>query len=196
MSDKGKVAKMTNDIKAIASLNEKYLPFVVAYISTGSITKASEEVGVTKLTGCRWLKNADVQQLLISKRNELAFQVDVSGQDILKELKGLAFSNIEDYLTEEGQIKPLSEMPNTGAIQELIVTDKVIGEGENQRKERTTKIKLVDKLSSLKQISDSLGLFVSKEASKPTVINFNGMSTEDIRKLLDRDTIDITAEEV
>lgn len=186
-----KALKQKND--ELALKDGKYLPFIVSYIATNNLGQASEEAGIARDTGRLWLKKPDVQQLLIRKRNELAIAVDISGQEVLKELKSLAFSNIEDYLDENGQMKPISEMPNTAAIQEMIVVDKVIGDKENQRTERTTKIKLVDKLNALKQVSENLNLFAMNDGKRPVVVNFNNIPTDVLRKLLDKpDTIDIT----
>ena len=197
MSEKENTEMLQNvTAEAISTLNQKYIPFVMAYVASGSITEASEKAKVTRQTGCRWLKQADVQQMIIDKRNALAIKAEVEAGAIVKELKSLAFSNIEDYMTDEGKMKPLSEIGNTAAIQEVIVHDKVIGSGENQKKERVTKIKLVDKLGALKQLSDNLNLFADNSKGKKTIINFNGIPDEVLRKLMgENKTIDISHEE-
>ena len=168
---------------------EAYLPFISAYISTNNITEASRQAGIARSTATRWLKSPEVRQMLIDQRNAVSIRVDVTAMAVLQELKGLAFSNIEDYVNQDGTLKKISDMPNTGAIQELSVTDKVNHQGQ---KERTVRIKLVDKLTALKQISDNLNLFANNQTIRPTVINFNNTSTEELRKLILENTIDIT----
>ena len=92
---------------------------------------------------------------------EMANRLNVSADNVVRELAACGFANIQDYLDEFGKFKPVYELTReqAAAIQESKITATKAGTV-------TTVLKLVDKRASLVDLGKHLGIFEADNSQK------------------------------
>ena len=119
---------------------------------------------------CYLLRLPKVQQEIAKIEKGLATRFISDKERILKELSLLAYSDLQDYLTEDGElrVKNLKELPSqiTRAIKKLKIKSK-IGKGEVVW--QNIEFELYDKKASLELMGKEIGMF--KETKEFTGAN-------------------------
>ena len=126
-----------------------------AAIRAGYSARSAKEQASALLT------KPNVKLFVAQLQAELAESTKVKAVDVIMELTKLGFSNIQDYINEDNQIKDLSELNNdkAAAVASIETTTILLGEG---RTKKTVKLKLWDKKDALVQLGRHLGIFNDK----------------------------------
>lgn len=138
----------------------------------------------------RMLRNVKVQEYISAKQKEIEERTGVTQDMVIKELSKIAFLDIRKLYTEDGLLKNISDMDNdtAGAISSLETLEEYEGYGDNrERIGDTRKVKLLDKTKALELLGKHLGMFKEKvtiDGNVNTNNPFSGMSTEELRKIL------------
>lgn len=181
------------------------LVFVDAIIAGDNQLTAARKMGMTEASARRHaheVRNRPQVDAEITRRMAAATKrADVSRDDIVAEMKKLAFSNIGNYLTPDGDGMPAFRRidqitpEHLAAIQDITVTTETdhitsAGKGDDDAVEKTTvkrvRFKLHDKLSALKTLGQHVGMFADDEKknggdtiNNNTIIFTNAVSAAD-----------------
>lgn len=138
----------------------------------------------------RMLRNVKVQEYISEKQKEIEKRTEVTQDMVIKELAKIAFLDIRKLYTENGQLKNVADIDSetVGAISSLETLEEYDGYGDNREKiGDTQKVKLLDKTKALELLGKHLGMFKEKvtiDGNVNTNNPFSGMSTEELRKIL------------
>jgi phage terminase small subunit len=150
-------------------LNPKQKSFVLQYLIDKNATQAAIRAGYSSknahVVGPRLFANVRIQQEIV---NQIALQEKrtlVTADEVITELKRIAFLDISGALKEDGSLKDISEIPEDirHAIAGLEIEELFEGTGrEREHVGFTKKIKLSDKVRALELIGKHLKLFTEK----------------------------------
>lgn len=138
----------------------------------------------------RMLRNVKVQEYISEKQQEIEKRTEVTQDMVIKELAKIAFLDIRKLYTENGQLKNIADIDSdtVGAISQLETLEEYEGYGDDREKiGDTQKVKLLDKTKALELLGKHLGMFKEKvtiDGNINTNNPFSGMSTEELRKIL------------
>lgn len=143
--------------------------FAREYVIDLNGTRAALAAGYSEATASeqasRLLKNCRVQRIIGQLQSKRASKLELKAENVVEELRRLAFSNMSDYMEidEEGKPKGLNlanlTRDQAAAIQE-ISEDATGGSGDGERRLIIrTKFKLADKRGSLELLGRHLGMF-------------------------------------
>lgn len=147
-------------------LNAKQERFVQEYLVDLNATRAAIRAGYSKKTaraiGCENLTKPNVAAAIEARQKQLAAKLEITQEDIAKELTKLAFANMGDYIRVLGNGEPaidLSECTRDqlAALSEVSVEDFLEGRGEDAREVRRVKVKPANKQGSLMDLAKLLG---------------------------------------
>lgn len=138
----------------------------------------------------RMLRNVKVQEYISEKQKDIERRTEVTQDMVIKELAKIAFLDIRKLYTENGQLKNIADIDSdtAGAISSLETLEEYEGYGDDREKiGDTQKVKLLDKTKALELLGRHLGMFKEKvtiDGNVNTNNPFSGMSTEELRKIL------------
>ena len=138
----------------------------------------------------RMLRNVKVQEYISEKQKEIEKRTEVTQDMVIKELAKIAFLDIRKLYAENGQLKNVADIDSdtAGAISSLETLEEYEGYGDDREKiGDTQKVKLLDKTKALELLGKHLGMFKEKvtiDGNVNTNNPFSGMSTEELRKIL------------
>jgi len=151
-------------------LNDRQKRFVAEYLIDLNATQAAIRSGYSQKTaneqGARLLAKARIRQAVDEGQNRTLGKLEITRERVLEEIACLAYSDIADYVREDGTIDwPLiKSLPRQKrvAIQKLIV-DTTGGSGDGKRKvvERT-RFECASKIQALELLGRHLKLFTDK----------------------------------
>ena len=177
-------------------LSHREIIFVAHYHETRILKDSVEKAGYIgprpDNTGLRLLKKKRIQDALLALRAYSLRSLNLDLEDITRTYAQIAFSRMEDFFDDEGNVLNPKDMPNTAPIQEIKVD--VTRDGTKKYT-----IKLADKQKALQDLAKAVGYFESHEkAKRPMNIHLNGLSIEELRKLSQMkgdDLVDLPTEE-
>lgn len=153
-------------------LTKRQQVFVREYVIDHNASRAAESAGYSKKTagqiGARLLKNVKVATEIAKKEQKMCGKLEITAENVLGEIKKLAFSNMLDYVTvtAEGEaFVDLSKLTRdqAAAIQEITVDEAAGGAGDGRRERvRRTRFKLADKGLNLERLGRHLKLFIDR----------------------------------
>lgn len=164
---------MSEDIKAFDKLNDRQKDFVLNYIRCRVATKAYLEAysdeetpldyNTAKSNAYRLLTNADVENAVKEKINEIWDEKEKEIGSIFDELKALGYSDINNVMEMKDGILTVRDFDkiDTRAIKKIKI--KRIKETYSEEEDVTTatdiiEIELHDKKGSLAELAEILGL--------------------------------------
>lgn len=157
----------TGELLGSKPLTEKQELFVREYLVDLNATQAAIRAGYSEKTahsqGQRLLKNVEVQKAIDAAKEKRAERVEVTADEVLRELKRIGMSDIADIFNEDGHLRAFREIPLEA--RRSISAIKVKSErapGDEDTVVWTTEIKLWDKPSALGMLGKHLKLFVEK----------------------------------
>ena len=162
--------ELTPKIKRFCEEYIKDLNGKQAAIRTGYSEKAAEQ------QASRLLSNAKVQHFISELKKSLSDKNEGLAQQVIDELKKLGFSNIQDYIDPENEIKDLTTITrdNAAAVESIKKTvTEFSGGGESSSKKTSIQFKLYDKISALEKLGRHLGIFELDNQQKAATINVN-----------------------
>ena len=138
----------------------------------------------------RLLTIANIQEYISEKQKEIEKRTEVTQDMVINELAKIAFLDIRKLYTENGRLKNVADIDDdtVGAISSLETLEEYDGYGDDREKiGDTQKVKLLDKTKALELLGRHLGMFKEKvtiDGNVNTNNPFSGMSTEELRKIL------------
>jgi phage terminase small subunit len=146
------------------SASDRRRLFVEAYLSNNNnATQAALAAGFSPKTagqqGSRLLKNAEIQQILDSKRAETFSNLKITRERILLERARLAFFDPRKLFDKDGRPIPIQDLDDdTAAVLCGLDVARQSSGGEDPTTTTTLKYKLADKNASLTSLERQLGM--------------------------------------
>lgn len=138
--------------------------FVSEYLIDLNATQAATRAGYSAKTaysqGQRLLKDVEVAKAIETGQAALAKRNEVTQDDVLNELRKMAFSDIRKVYGPDGKLLPIPELSDdmAGAITAVDAEVERTGTGSHELGE-VRKYRVADKLGPLKLYGQHLGLF-------------------------------------
>lgn len=151
-------------------LNDRQKRFIAEYIVDLNATRAAIRAGYSAKTadriGSRLLGKVEIAAAVAKAQERCAAKLEITAERVLAEIACVAFSDITDYIREDGTIDwtLIKGLPREKrvAVQKLIVdTTGGAGDGERKKIERT-RFELASKLEALEMLGRNLKLFTDK----------------------------------
>jgi len=145
-------------------LSPKAKRFAREYIIDLSGKEAAIRAGYSRsgaaVRAHKLLKDPRVAILVQKYTDERNERLEITADKVVQEIAKLAFTDIGDYLNEDGDMKPLEELTpaQRKGIQEI--SDVSYGSGDSKTTRR--KFKLADKRSNLELLGRHMRMFVDK----------------------------------
>lgn len=161
-------------------LTPKIKRFCEEYIKDLNGTQAAIRAGYSAKTAneqsSQLLAKLNVKDFIAKLKQELSSRNEDLAQKVIDELKKVGFSNIQDYVEEENEIKDLTKISRdkAAAVESIKKTvTEFSGGGESQGSKTSIQFKLYDKISALEKLGRHLGIFELDNQQKAPVINVN-----------------------
>jgi phage terminase small subunit len=160
-------------------LSAKQESFCLEYIKHKNATRAYKTAyGVTnertaRSNGSRLLINADVKARIDSLLAELAERNKLKADDVINELKSMAFWNINDFVEDGNSIRDISKLSKRKNKPVIGIKTKVEKKkyGDSlEIEEKTVELKFADKRAALVDLGRHLGIFKEDNDQKATKI--------------------------
>lgn len=159
--------------------NDKHERFCQEYVKSLNITqsyiKAGYEEKTARTAGSKLLTNLDIQERVEELQKHIALRNEVQASDIAKEFMKLGYSNIQDFIKEDGSLKNIAELPRHIAACIQTVKTKDIGGGKFE-----TEIKLFSKEKSLELLGKHIGWFEKDNEQKVAKEDYSKFTTEEL----------------
>lgn len=150
-------------------LTPKQAQFVREYLIDLNATQAAIRAGYSRngaeVTGSQLLRNPKVGEAVNAASQKRAQRVEVTADEVLRELKRVALTDIRQAYTAGGRLKPISEMPEDIARAIAGVETEELFEGHGEEREQvgdTVKVKFWPKVQALELLGKHLKLFTDK----------------------------------
>jgi phage terminase small subunit len=155
---------------ANGKLTPKQEAFALEYLKDGNATQAAIRAGYSsggaEVTGCRLLRNAKIAELIEAQRKDRAKRLLVSADDVVKELKLLAFSDVGEIVDlDSGLLRRGIHERARRAISAVKIRRVTVGEGDGARTEAHVEFKLWSKTEALRDLARHTGVYPEKGAS-------------------------------
>lgn len=138
----------------VVDLNGKRAAIAAGY------APASAEVQASQL-----LTDPKVRQWVDALMAERASKLGLKAEQVVERIKTSAFSNMADYVDDDGNLKPITSLPRhiSAAIQKIKVDEYAGGTGDGKRRQviRTT-LELNDQLKAQDMLMRHLGAYNDK----------------------------------
>ena len=118
-----------------------------------------------RTNGSKLLTNTNIQEYISKKQKEIEKRTEVTQDRVIKELAKIAFLDIRNLYTDNGQLKNVADLDSdtAGAISSLETLEEYDGYGDDREKiGDTQKVKLLDKTKALELLGRHLGIFNDK----------------------------------
>ncbi len=150
-------------------LNLKQTKFVREYLIDHNATQAAIRAGYSKRSahanGSRMLEHDGIRKAIAEGTEKHLKKAELKAEDVLNEIKRLAFVNIANAYDAKGKLLPIKEMPedvqlaiHSMDVQELTANGFKTGE--------LKKIKLADKVKSLEMLAKHFKLLTDMSEHK------------------------------
>lgn len=172
-------AKTTED----TPLTQKEERFCLNYFASLNATQAYIDTYETKnrnsarVQVCRVLAKPNVSIRLANMKAELAGELGITAERVVKEYAKVGFTNMEDFTQDSDDgltLKELSKIgrDNMAAVESVRITTTTErdGKGKPTRTHRTSQFKLHSKLNALDALGKHLGIFGLDNLQKGTTL--------------------------
>ena len=160
---------MAHRQKAVRELTARQQLFVAEYLTCLNATKAAIAAGYSKkgadVAGPRLLGNVRISAEIAKKTEKRLAKLEVTADNVVQEIARLAFLDPRKFFTEDGRLRPITELDEDTArgLAGMDVEEQFEGRGPNRRQTGVVKkIKLVDKGINLERLGRYLKLFTDK----------------------------------
>lgn len=151
--------------------NPKHEIFCLEYIKKKNASRSYKiaypnvkNSNVARANGARLLLNANVKARIAELLVELAERSKLKADDIINELKALAFWSINDFISDGNKVKDLSKLKR--ATNKPVVGIKTKTEFNEFGSTTTVELKLADKRAALVDLGKHLGIFKEDNEQK------------------------------
>lgn len=144
------------------SLNARQQAFVAEYLKDLNATQAASRAGYAHpdTQGPRLLENVGVRAAIDEALKRRAERVEVTQDDVLRELLRLATCDIGQAFDAQGKLKPLHEM--SPDVRRALAGVEVTTIGGEDGVAQLSKVKFWDKTKALELLGKHLGLFIER----------------------------------
>jgi phage terminase small subunit len=142
---------------------------------TQAATRAGYSARVANREGTRLLSFAVVRARIAFLQRSTINGLEVSAENVVRELAKLGFSNMEDYMKVQPDGSAVVALGETtrdqrAAIQELTMDEYTDGRGDNAREVKRVRLKLADKRAALVDLGRHMGIFAKDNEQGRTVV--------------------------
>jgi len=173
-------------------LNEKQNAFCNEYVkdfnSAQSCIRAGYSEKTARIIGCNLLTKVNIQNRIVELLKKISMENQIHEVQIIAELKRIAFSDIANYVDEEGHINSFREIDTT------VISQLNTMEMENEKKGYTRiskKIKLHDKIKALELLGKYKCLWTDIHKIEPVESSPLAESIKALREQYKNGEIDI-----
>lgn len=163
--------------------------FVDEFVRTGmvrdSYSAAFPNAKRPDVGGSKMLVRPEIQKAVEERKEQAIARAGVRQVRVIEEIAAIAFSDLGEFFTDDGQLKSLKDIPKPAraALQGLDVEELFEGSGESRRSSGyVRKVRTHSKIEALKLLGQHLKLFVERhEHSGPNggPIETKELSAED-----------------
>lgn len=150
-------------------LKPKQERFVAEYLVDLNATQAAIRAGYSARTaaaiGSENLKKPEIARAIQARQAKRIGKLDLTAETILGELLRIAKVDVREAYDDDGNLKPLSEIPEDvrRAVAGIEVDDRWEGKGEDATRYTVKKLKFWDKNRALELLAKNLGLLVERQ---------------------------------
>lgn len=183
-----KAQKCAKTAQKSAKLTQKQILFCKEYLIDKNATQAAIRAGYSKKTaksiGQENLTKPDIQEMIRKDIEAQVKRTEIDADKVLQEIAKLAFSNMEDYITINGEGEAFIDLSGLTRDQAACISeitsdtyfDTSLADKNNKKGKRVKKVKLklVDKKSNLDMLMKYLNLYKADNesgAAKVTIMN-------------------------
>lgn len=153
-------------MREIVGLNPKQQRFVAEYLVDLNATQAAIRAGykTARVQGPRLLANVGVAKAIQERQSKRIGKLELTADSILGELLRIAKVDISQAFEEDGNLRPLSDIPEDvrRAVAGIEIDDRWEGKGEDATRYTVKKLKFWDKNRALELLAKNLGLLVER----------------------------------
>jgi phage terminase small subunit len=137
--------------------------YLIDMSGTDAVLRAGYKCSTRKsasVRAARLMSDPDVVAAIERRKAARAQRVEVAADDVLRELKRLAFSDVRQLFDEAGKLKPMKDWPNevAAAIGGIEVVKRNVDSGDGVIDD-VIKVKVWDKPKALEMLAKHLQLF-------------------------------------
>lgn len=187
--DKNKINYRNKKDPAYLQLTPMQERFCYEYIVDRNQLQAAIRSGFSPKTSyaqaSKMFKNPYVQYRINRLIEEQNSKIEVNAANVLKEIKKLAFFDIQDVFNEDGSMKAIKDMPEVirKAIAFVEVEEKFSGKGSKKKKTgNVVKVKFWPKDKFIELLSKYTKLVGEENNSPRAILVFGDINIEDIQK--------------
>lgn len=146
-------------------LNDKQKRFAAEYLIDLNATQAAKRAGYSEKTsyaqGHYLLKHPEVKAEIQRNMDERAKRTEITADNVLKEIAKMAFCNVRDVFDENGNLRPIHDLPETvtASISSVKVKTFTLPGAQGAEVEHVTEVKLWDKGANLERLGKHLKIF-------------------------------------
>jgi phage terminase small subunit len=147
------------------NLTDKQERFCQEYIIDLNGTQAAIRAGYSEKTSGaiaeQNLKKLEIQERVQQLQQKIQERVEITADNVVKELAKIGFMDIGELYDEDGNIKKIGDLSvkAKASISSVKVTEKSYGRDDNETFEKTIEMKLWDKGKALVELGRHLGIF-------------------------------------
>lgn len=160
---------------------EKHKRFAEEYIKDFNASAAARRAGYSKRSsrerGHALLNHSDVQGYLGKLINDIQERNELEVDDLVQELKKMAFADMGDFFDEEGQILPIHDIPKEARAALEIYQDDFTPLKYGSKVNR--KVKLNSKLDAIEKLMRYLGAY-EKDNRQKSELDITNRSTDEL----------------
>jgi len=147
---------------ATISLTDRQKLFCIEYINANfngaqAARKAGYEPNSAHEQAARLIANDNIKSYIEVLKKDLGLRLGITQDRIAQEMAKIAFFNIADILEDNGNLKPISEIPRDLAANIAGIEIVSFDSGEDKGVSTLKKIKLNDKQAALTGLNKMLG---------------------------------------
>lgn len=160
-------------------ITDQQMKFCREYMKDFNGTQAAIRAGYSKKTAneqsVRLLANISVAKYLETLKQKAANNNEELAERVKNELIKLGFSNIQDFIEEDNEIKDLTTIPanHAACVESIKKTVTEFGDGKNRGTKTSIQFKLHSKLDALEKLARYVGLYEADNRQRGAVITVN-----------------------
>lgn len=153
-----------------SKLTDKQIFFCQEYLKDFNATQAAIRAGYSEDTarsiGNENLTKPNIQKLLSELKGDITQRNEITIDELIGELKCLAFYNPKDFYDEDGNLKPISDLPDDVAKAISAFDVEVYRDKKGNELSITKKIKTIDRLQGIEKLMRYLGAYEKDNKQK------------------------------
>lgn len=160
-------------------INDQQMKFCKEYMKDFNGTQAAIRAGYSKKTAneqaAQLLAKVSVQKYLETLKQKAAYKNEELTERIKNELIKLGFSNIQDFIEEDNEIKDLTTIPanHAACVESIKKTVTKFGDEKTGGTKTSIQFKLHSKLDALEKLARYVGLYEADNRQRGAVITVN-----------------------